>query len=332
MAGRRTNLALAVLLGIAAVSGVVAFGIGTAWVRPVLVGHGLAAVAIVLLAPWKTAIARRGLKRQRDGSPLSILLAALVVVTLISGIAHSVFNVMAVGPITIMQVHVVAAVSAVIAGAVHVWQRPQRLRASDLSRRNFLRTGALAGVAAFGYIAVEATAKGTGLPGGTRRFTGSHERGSFDPPQMPVTSWLNDTPPTLGTAHRLTVTSPTGTQEMALDELMAFDDRVTATLDCTGGWYATQEWTGVRLDRLIEATGSSVRVVAATGYERRFPVADVGNLLLATHVGGRPLSVGHGAPLRLVAPGRRGFWWVKWVSEIVIDDRPAWWQPPFPLT
>jgi DMSO/TMAO reductase YedYZ molybdopterin-dependent catalytic subunit len=24
----------------------------------------------------------------------------------------------------------------------------------------------------------------------------------------------------------------------------------------------------------------------------------------------------HGAPLRLVAPGRRGFMWVKWVTEV----------------
>ena len=62
-----------------------------------------------------------------------------------------------------------------------------------------------------------------------------------------MTSWINDTPPTLGATHRLTVTSSTRTQEMTLDGLMAFEDTVTAPLDCTGGWYATQEWTGVRL-------------------------------------------------------------------------------------
>jgi len=50
------------------------------------------------------------------------------------------------------------------------------------------------------------------------------------------------------------------------------------------------------------------------------------------HAAAAPLSLGHGGPLRLVAPGRRGFWWVKWVTEVVVDDRPAWWQPPFPLT
>jgi hypothetical protein len=32
-----------------------------------------------------------------------------------------------------------------------------------------------------------------------------------------------------------------------------------------------------------------------------------------------------------VAPGRRGFWWVKWLDRLVVDTRPWWWQPPFPL-
>ena len=34
---------------------------------------------------------------------------------------------------------------------------------------------------------------------------------------------------------------------------------------------------------------------------------------------------------RLVAPDRRGFWWVKWVTRIALDDRPWWVQPPYPL-
>ena len=38
--------------------------------------------------------------------------------------------------------------------------------------------------------------------------------------------------------------------------------------------------------------------------------------LLATHVGDAPLAHGHGAPARLVAPDRRGFQWVKWVTQI----------------
>jgi DMSO/TMAO reductase YedYZ molybdopterin-dependent catalytic subunit len=38
--------------------------------------------------------------------------------------------------------------------------------------------------------------------------------------------------------------------------------------------------------------------------------------LLATHVAGEPLPDDNGAPLRLVAPQRRGLDWIKWVDAI----------------
>ena len=105
-----------------------------------------------------------------------------------------------------------------------------------------------------------------------------------------------------------------------------------ATLDCTGGFYSTQEWAGVRLDRLLpDVRESSIRVVSSTGYDRRFRAGEAGSLLLATRFGGTPLDAGHGFPARLVAPDRRGFWWVKWVVAIEVDDVPYWWQSPFPV-
>jgi DMSO/TMAO reductase YedYZ molybdopterin-dependent catalytic subunit len=75
-----------------------------------------------------------------------------------------------------------------------------------------------------------------------------------------------------------------------------------------------------------------VIVASETGYVRRFPVGDARSMVLAARVGGRPLSAGHGFPARLVAPGRRGFWWVKWVERIETSSTPWWWQSPFPLT
>lgn len=72
-------------------------------------------------------------------------------------------------------------------------------------------------------------------------------------------------------------------------------------------------------------------VTSRTGYARRFPVRDVPHLLLATGYEGRPLAARHGSPARLVAPGRRGFWWVKWVTGIEVSDLPWWRQSPFPL-
>ena len=44
------------------------------------------------------------------------------------------------------------------------------------------------------------------------------------------------------------------------------------------------------------------------------------------------LAIGpEASPVRLVAPHRRGFWWVKWVAVVELSDLPAWGQSPFPL-
>jgi DMSO/TMAO reductase YedYZ molybdopterin-dependent catalytic subunit len=137
-------------------------------------------------------------------------------------------------------------------------------------------------------------------------------------------------------AHPVAVVSGDRQVHVAVADLDS-GDRMRAVLDCTGGWYAEQEWAGVRLDRLLAGAGvdlpegGSVDVVSATGYTRRLPLSDAAHLLLATSAAGTPLSAGHGAPVRLVAPGRRGFWWVKWVVRLEVVDAPWWVQSPFPL-
>ena len=147
---------------------------------------------------------------------------------------------------------------------------------------------------------------------------------------MPVTQWLFDPVPLIDTDRwRLRA----GGRELDLGALAGRPQRtVRAVLDCTGGWYTEQDWRGVPLTELGLPPGRSIDVVSATGYRRRFPAAEAGSLLLATHAAGDPLSAGHGGPARLVAPGRRGFWWVKWVTSIDVVDAPSWWQPPFPLS
>ena len=153
---------------------------------------------------------------------------------------------------------------------------------------------------------------------------------------MPVTQWFTDTVPD-STLHAVTVVVGDQLARIPISDLDR-GDRVRAVLDCTGGWYAAQDWAGVRLDRLLhEVTGTdlpddgSVDVISRTGYRRRLPLRDAPSLLVATSAAGQALSDGHGAPARLIAPGRRGFWWVKWVERIEVVDAPWWRQPPFPL-
>lgn len=329
--GRRTNLALAVLLPLAALTGGLSFAIGVDWLVDPTTVHAVVALGVALLTPWKSAIITRGMTRRRPTRWISVALGGLVIITLASGLLHATGLTYRIGPLTVMQVHVGAGLTALVMVWLHYRSHPVRLRRIDLDRRALLRSAGLAGLAAVVWAGWESTVRAAGLTGAERRFTGSHERGSGDPARMPVTSWLDDRTPRLdGASWTLAVDGRTVT----LEELETLPrDRFSAILDCTGGWYSEQDWEGVRLDRLVDSRGAaSVVVRSATGYQRRFPTSDLSRVWLAHRLGGHPLSPGHGFPVRLVAPGRRGFWWVKWVVEIESSTRPSWLQLPFPPT
>ena len=327
--GSQTNVALLGLLAIAFLTGWLAFAFGTAPARLSLIVHATGGVAILLLLPWKSMIARRGLARPRGGRWASIGLGMLVLLSIAAGLGHSTGLVLSWGPFSSMEVHVGAALAAIPLAVWHVVARRVKVVRADLSRRTFMKGSVALGAAAVSYAASEILVRAATLPGGARRFTGSYEAGSFQPAVMPVSSWMFDAIP-VHDPDAWTLRTPG--REWSLRELATFDDRMIATLDCTGGFYSTQEWTGVRLDRLLpDIRESSIRVVSSTGYDRRFRAGDAGSLLLATRFGGTPLDAGHGFPARLVAPDRRGFWWVKWVVAIEVDDVPYWWQSPFPV-
>jgi DMSO/TMAO reductase YedYZ molybdopterin-dependent catalytic subunit len=163
------------------------------------------------------------------------------------------------------------------------------------------------------------------MPGAERRFTGSYDAGSFNGNAFPSTSWVSDRP--RPRAGRLAVGGHVRRPLVLSAEELARGDELTATLDCTGGFSSTQHWRGVRLGRLLDEAGATagarhVRVISRTGYRWSFGLDEARGLLLATHVGDEPLSHGHGAPCRLVAPGRRGFQWIKWVERIEVHADP----------
>ena len=335
-AGRRTNHALLALLALALLTGTASYAVGAPpGVTVVTTAHGAVGLALVLLVPWKQAIARRGLRRRgHAGQAAGLTLAGLLAVTVGAGIAQETVGWTTTAVLTPLQVHVGAALLAVPLLVRHVVTHWQGVRRVDASRRAVL-AAALLGVGGLaGVVGIDGATRALALPGARDRPTGSTERGSYRPEQMPVTQWFTDRVP--DRAQRDVPLHVVVDGRVVNHDLTEFGpEEFEAALDCTGGWYAVQRWAGVRLDRLLPASlpadARSLDVISVTGYRRRFPLDDAPRLLLATSVAGTPLSPGHGFPRRLVAPGRRGFWWVKWVVAIEVTDAPAWLQPPFPL-
>jgi Oxidoreductase molybdopterin binding domain len=304
---RGTDWSLAALVALGLASGLLTW-FGGPWTTA---AHDVAGAALALIVVVKV---RR--VASRLGPTLGLVALAAVAIVLLTGALWATGGPTSLAGYSVLVWH--GALGAVLGAGVlaHARVRAKRPRRRDvLDRRQFLTAAGL-GLAALAAWRLQRPAqRALGLPGADRRFTGSYDTGD----DFPATSWVADHPRPLGAAYRLHV----GDRRLTAAELDRGDELV-ATLDCTGGFYTEQRWRGVFLSRLLApADGAThVRVISHTGYRWSFSLADAHGLLLATHVGGEPLSHGHGAPCRLVAPGRRGFQWVKWVERIELHDGP----------
>ncbi|HJQ13184.1 MAG TPA: molybdopterin-dependent oxidoreductase, partial [Anaerolineales bacterium] len=210
---------------------------------------------------------------------------------------------------------------------LHVWRRWPRPKTVDFAgRRQALKWMGVGAAALFSWGAAEALAKATETSQAPRRFTGSREEGSFRGNAHPVTTASAEgkirlDPTTWSLQVRGAVETPI---QLTYTDVLALSlSEVTATLDCTGGWYTVQTWRGVRLTDLLsqaktrpEAVGIVLRGVA--DYTAPFTLTQAEEILLATHVSGEVLNHVHGFPLRAVVPSRRGWHWVKWMTEVEV--------------
>jgi hypothetical protein len=331
LTARQVDVLLELLIVVAVASGVTSLAVGTSWSRAFTAVHGIAGLAVLVLAPAKfRGSVRTGLRRRRSTRWLSFGLAGLVITAISLGFLHSTGLWFGVGYWTALWTHILVAFALLGVFLWHIVSRPDRPKLADLGRRAVLRGGGAVALGAVVYGTQEVAVRVLGLAGGGRRFTGSHEVASFDPARMPTVSWINDEPPSSTSPDdwRLDVLG----EGVDIAQLRRRARPVSAALDCTGGWWSEQSWDAVPVLALLgERSARSIKVTSTTGYSRLFPFSDRDDLYLAVGYGGERLRPRHGAPVRLIAPGRRGPWWIKWVTSVQLDDRPWWLQVPFPL-
>ncbi len=103
-----------------------------------------------------------------------------------------------------------------------------------------------------------------------------------------------------------------------------------------GDLISTGQWRGVPLRTLVERAAPDDDVVdvvtkSADGYDEAIPwayVRDHPDVMVAYGLNGRTLSTEHGAPARLLVPGRYGMRSTKWLTDIELstDDHEAYWE------
>ena len=346
MSARAVNVAILLLLAFELATGLGSFLIGEPAGRWLFWFHRAGGLALVMLLLWKAGIAARSYRRRgvTVGTGLSTVFGALFLGTLATGLLWATVALPWVpGPVlgswTVLSLHVALSLLLVPLFVVHLGLRWPRASREDLTgRRAVLR---MLGLLVIGLVLwrIQEVLSAPGAPSGARRFTGSREEASFAGNLHPFTNWLSDPIPRIDSARwRLRIRGEVERETtLSYEEVLALGGAVRrATLDCTGGWYTVQRWSGVPVAALLERAGMkdgtrSLLFRSVTGYSRRFPLEKANDLLLATHVGDEELSAWHGFPLRLVAPGHRGYGWVKWVSEVEASRDPAWLEPPLPL-
>lgn len=344
MNARTTNLAILFLLAVELCSGLASFLVGRPDWQWVFWLHAAGGFSLVVLIGWKYRIVARSFARRGAGiwASGSVVLAVIFLLAVGTGVWWSLagrgsVDIPLYGEVRILVIHsalgIVISVPLLVHAAGH-WSKPRK---SDFTtRRNAIRLGL---VAVAGVVLSQTSAATRPLTTAATRFTGSREERSFEGNAFPTTQWLGDDRQRIDRgAWRLRVRGGArGPLRFSYDDLAALPQtEQIETIDCTGGWFSVQRWRGVAVAAFLDQAGApadaeSIVVRSVTGFDRRFPISEAGRLLIATHVGGEPLSAGHGAPARLVAPGRRGYHWVKWVESIELSTRPAWWQPPLPL-
>lgn len=333
MPRRLTNLLLLFLVLAQVASGLLGWALPESRALPLYDLHRVVGVALVLLLLWKQPIVRSSLGRRLHRQPWdrSILAGVLTGLALFMSLALGLawtLNLVSFDSFwgySALNLHVFFGLALVPLLLPHLLRRWERRPDAQhlITRRSALRLIGLSAATALGWRLIGQAGE---LSARVSRPSGSRHAASFSGNDFPITSWLFDTAPALDTVTwRLELNGRLASPGViSYQELVSFPTReVTAVLDCTGGWWSEQVWRGVSIGDVLAArelatSAREATVISVTGHRWPFPLEELREALLCTHVGGELLTPDHGYPVRLVAPGRRGFQWVKWVGRIEV--------------
>jgi sulfoxide reductase catalytic subunit YedY len=137
--------------------------------------------------------------------------------------------------------------------------------------------------------------------------------------------WYNPVPPIDPATYKLRVHGLVDRESnLSIAELrrLPFETQ-NSRLKCVQCWSARAEWRGFRFGHLVEAAkpksgAKAVRVNCGDGWYEYFTIADLlsPRVLFAMDMQGQPLADRHGAPLRLIDPGRYGYKSAKLITSI----------------
>ena len=333
MRARSVDWSLLILVLLGVVTGLCSFLVGDPQGRLLFIAHGALGMALVGVLVAKLRRVTPLVISSRHWR-LAMVAGVLTAIAASVTVGLGLWWVVVQSPIDYpngMILHTTAGFVLLGACLWHLLLRYRPLTQRDVrDRRSLLQLMAILVGGGALWAGVETAQHAVGTPGSRRRFTGSRLASDVVGEPCPVTMWMLDRPgPVDFEVYVLegsgVVNSPLRFDMAELSQLA--QSTLRATLDCTGGWYSEQVWSGISVGELLaqaqpQATARFVRFRSVTGYRWSLPLAEAANTILATHVGNAALSHGHGAPLRLVAPGRRGFQWVKWVAAVEVLDRP----------
>ncbi|BDZ49568.1 molybdopterin-binding protein [Frondihabitans sucicola] len=128
---------------------------------------------------------------------------------------------------------------------------------------------------------------------------------------------------------QLVVSKGSAIRTFSIADLMAMPQYEAALpIACVEGWSQLAHWKGPRLHDVVGAVGATdSEQLKITSLEKKggYRVTLMGseyvhdpNTLVALHLNGERLTIDHGYPARMIAPGRPGVLQTKWLSHLEI--------------